>query len=144
MTETATIDSVTRSALIVSGIPALVLAAAAEMNGLEVRDLMFQETQKRVNRVAFPRFGAAWVLRQMEPTHRKHRSGTVYSYPRIAKIMDWADHTSAIYAVQRAEAMRENDPRFREWTDKVLAYAETFRPFRSAEGRDEGAPEHGG
>lgn len=99
------------------------LAYAAELHQLEPWDLV---KRGKLRQRFLPRFAVIWTLRQMCPPG--HRNNNPYSYPRLAKLLGYEDHTSIMYAEKEAAKQREIDPGFKELTDRLLAYAQSVEP----------------
>jgi chromosomal replication initiation ATPase DnaA len=92
---------------------------AAEMRGVPPWRVARRE---RTRPISYTRFGVVWVMRQF---------GVHFS--KLANLLAMADHTSVLFAYQRAEELRAADPDYRKYTDDLLAYALTKEPQPESE-----------
>lgn len=90
------------------------VAYAARLKSVEPHRLARRE---RTRDVAIPRFGIVWVLRHFG-----------LPWQRIAKVLNFQDHTSVIHAYRRAEQLRREDTEFRRFTDQLMQYALATEP----------------
>ncbi len=71
------------------------------------------------------RFAAAWLLRQRWPT---------LSYPQIARMLGYSEHSTVTYALRGAEQRRLRDAGFKAVLDALLSGAD-IRPLAEPRGR---------
>lgn len=90
------------------------VAYAARVKGVEPHRLARRE---RTRDVSIPRFGIVWVLRNFG-----------LPWTRIAKVLNFTDHTSVIHAYRRAEQLRREDVEFRGFSDQLMQYALATEP----------------
>src|SRR5687767_5679094 len=100
------------------------LDAAADMFGIEPWDI----TKRGRSRQQFiPRFAVIWVLRQLSPEQGRGTNNP-FSYPRLAKMLGYEDHTSVLHGYREAEKYRDKWPKFRRITDELLRFARSTEP----------------
>lgn len=84
-------------------------AAAYGIRSIDVR------SARRSRSTIRARWAVAWAA----------RIGTEYSYPRIAAALGGRDHTTIMHGIDRAVALREQDPEFRALCDELVMSLET-------------------
>lgn len=90
--------------------PLAVVGKAADLFGVPWRDII---RPNRTKKVAHARFAACWALRQT----------TRYSYPKLATIFPWKDHTSAVHAIKSANEMIAMCDDYHDKCQALLAFA---------------------
>lgn len=70
------------------------------------------------------------------------RNAGSFSYPQVARMTGYGDHTTAIWACQRIDGYRERDGYFRAVTDQLLRIAKSTREDALKAGRARAAAMH--
>lgn len=99
------------------------ISYAADLYEMDPWELVRSGRQRRK---FYPRWAVIWTLRQLGAPGSQQNNP--YSYPRLARLLGYGDHTSAIHGYNEIERMRRADPKLRELTDKMLAFARTMEP----------------
>lgn len=97
------------------------ISHAADHFGIEPLDVLRTRGQRRKFRA---RFAIIWALRQLGQPGNQNP----YSYPRLAKLLGFDDHTSAWHGYKEAVKLRETDPDFRQLSNELLALAVSTHP----------------
>lgn len=105
--------------------PALIVSkklvmAASQITNIPVEELLSRDRRQEL---AWTRFAIIWALRELKPY--------VYTYPRLAQILGFKDHTSIIHGYRQACAARDEDGLFKYLSDKLLALAKLSDPERA-------------
>lgn len=93
--------------------PSLGVALRLVIYACEMREVQYSQVvgRSRERRVARTRFGICWALREFG-----------LSLSRIAGVVGYNDHTSAVHAIAEAERLRASEPGFRGYTDALLTF----------------------
>ena len=81
--------------------------ARRQVFGVKVQDL---RAKTRTKAVAFPRQVAMYLARQL----------TSDSFAEIGKSFGGRDHTTVLHAVNKIEALLQEDPKFRKTLDTII------------------------
>lgn len=114
--------SITRPAF---GVATKLLTYASELYETDPWELVRVSGQRRKFHA---RWAVIWTLRQLNPPSSKTGAPVPYSYKRLARLLGFDDHTSVRHGEIEAAKLRAVDPKFRELTDKMLAFAQTCGP----------------
>lgn len=88
------------------------LAAVSAEFGISVLDLV---SERKNIRLARPRQIAYWLARMTTPK----------SFPEIARQIGRRDHTTVMHGIRIVEERRQNEPDFRQLTDRLLSALQT-------------------
>ena len=96
-------------------VTAMLVDKASQLRGVTPQAIM-KVMNKRLP--AHTRFGIMWVMRQLD-----------VKLEDICEQTGMGDYSSIIYGVKVATRLREEDPKFRDFTDKLLKFAADARPL---------------
>ena len=95
-----------------------VIVEAGRMRGVRPAQIM-RRNQKR--NPSYARMGVVYVMKEAG-----------YVLADIAETLGMSDHTSALYSLNVAKRLRDEDPEYLAFTDELLAYALSIKPKADA------------
>jgi hypothetical protein len=94
---------------------AVLVDKASQLRGITPQEII-QVKNKRLP--AHTRFGIMWVMRQLDVV-----------LVDICEQTGMGDYSSIIYGLNVAKRLRDEDPEFRDYTNKLLKFAANMRPL---------------